>query len=255
MTAPRRWPEASAPSPVVSRPSASSIGPGGSERPRLAVVTLWGIFGLALVVTVAVALLLPRESRLSHEASQELPIYGVVPDFSLVERSGRQLTAADLEGDVWVANFIFTHCAGMCPGLSTRMAALQRVLERDREGAGSAGTRGGVRLVSFSVDPTRDTPETLRRYAERFGADPARWLFLTGTREAIHRLVRDGFKLSVAELPPGAPGYAADEPITHSDRFVVVDRQRRIRAFVHGTDEEAVPELMQRIAQLVEPGG
>jgi protein SCO1/2 len=146
-----------------------------------------------------------------------------------------------------VANFIFTQCAGMCPGLSSRMGALQRALDAEH------GT-GAVRLVSFSVDPTRDTPEILRRYAERFAADPERWLFVTGTREAIHGLVRDGFRLSVAELPPGAAGYTADEPITHSDRFVLVDRQRRIRALVHGTDEGAVPELMRGIDALARAG-
>jgi cytochrome oxidase Cu insertion factor (SCO1/SenC/PrrC family) len=230
-----------------------SRSPEDRGRRRLAAVTLWGVFGLALAITVAVALLVPTGSRTSRRASRGLPVYGVVPDFALLERSGRAVTAADLEGGVWVANFIFTRCAGMCPRLTSRMAALARALDRHRDGKAGAVTRG-VRLVSISVDPTRDTPETLRRYAERFGADPERWLFLTGTREEIHRLVRDGFRLSVAELSPDSPGYRADEPITHSDRFVLVDRQRRIRAIVHGTDKDAVPELARRIAQLAEPG-
>jgi cytochrome oxidase Cu insertion factor (SCO1/SenC/PrrC family) len=221
---------------------------------RLAIVALWGVLGLAVVATIAVALLLSPASRRDDEAGHELPIYGLVPEFALVERSGRPLTAADLDGEIWVANFIFTQCAGMCPGLSIRMAALQRALGAARGADGSAGRFADVRLVSFSVDPTRDTPEMLRRYAERFGADPERWLFVTGTREAIHRLVRDGFRLSIAELPPGATGYTAEEPITHSDRFVLVDGRRRIRAIVHGTDEGAVPELMRGIAQLVRPG-
>ncbi len=251
MTPFRRWSEASTPSAVVSR-RASRIGPEDSGQSRLAVVVLWGVLGLALAVTLAVALFL-SPSRDGREADHELPVYGLVPDFALVERSGKLLTAADLDGQVWVANFIFTHCAGMCPGLSTRMAALQRALEAEGGGAG-AGAHEGVRLVSFSVDPTRDTPETLRRYAARFGADPERWLFVTGAREAIHRLVRDGFRLSVAELAPDAAGYTAEEPITHSDRFVLVDRGRRIRAIVHGTDEEAVPELMRGIAELAKAG-
>ena len=254
MTASRRWPEASAPNPVVSR-RVHSIGSDDAAPPRLATVLLWGVLGLALVVTVAGVFLLPTGSRTGRGASRELPIYGRVPDFTLVERSGKPLTAADLEGRVWVANFIFTHCAGMCPALSTRMAALQRALDGDRDAGTATGGRSGVRLVSFSVDPTRDNPETLRAYAERFGADPERWFFVTGTRDAVHRLVRDGFKLSVAEMAPGAPGYAADEPITHSDRFVLVDRERRIRALVHGTDEEAVADLMRGIGQLAERGG
>jgi protein SCO1/2 len=218
------------------------------------VVILWGVLGLALAATVAVAVLMSPWSRATRGASRELPVYGLVPDFALVERSGRPFSAADLDGKIWVANFIFTHCAGMCPGLSSRMAALQRALDAEPEAGDGTVRHGGVRLVSFSVDPTRDTPETLRRYAERFSADPERWLFVTGTREAIHGLVRDGFRLSVAELPPGAAGYTADEPITHSDRFVLVDRQRRIRALVHGTEEGAVPELMRDIAELARAG-
>jgi protein SCO1/2 len=92
----------------------------------------------------------------------------------------------------------------------------------------------------------------LRAYAERYGADPGRWLFLTGDREAIARLVRDGFRLSIAELPPGERE-RSPEPITHSDRFALVDSQLRIRGYYHGTDPDDVARLEEDLRRLTGP--
>jgi protein SCO1/2 len=154
-----------------------------------------------------------------------LPTLGAVPDFDLVERSGQPVHASDLDGEVWVANFIFTRCPDVCPALTARMARLQN-------------TGPEMRLVSFSVDPTHDTPAVLADYARRTGAE-ARWLFLTGPRERIATLLRDGFKVAYADDGP------ATAPITHSDRFVLVDRARRIRGYYHGSD----PEDLMRLAR------
>ncbi len=94
-----------------------------------------------------------------------------------------------------------------------------------------------VRLVSISVDPEHDTPEVLDAYARRMGARE-HWLFLTGPRDAVAALLRDGFKVAFASDGPPA------SPITHSDRFVLVDRQRRIRGYYHGKDAEDVARLV-----------
>jgi protein SCO1/2 len=107
-----------------------------------------------------------------------------------------------------------------------------------------------VRAVSFTVDPRHDDPETLRRYAERYGADPARWLFATGDYDAVEHLVRDGFRLSIAELPEGQRE-TSPEPITHSDRLVLVDPQLRIRGYYHAIDPEAVARLEHDVAALL----
>ena len=174
-----------------------------------------------------------------------LPVLGTVPPFSLTERSGKTITATDLAGRVWVADFIFTRCGGMCPGLTTTLAALLRRLD-------AAGVPN-VTAVSFTVDPTRDDPPTLQRYAERFGADARRWLFLTGERAAVEGLVRDGFRLAIAELPPGERENAP-EPITHSDRFVLVDADLNIRGYYHATEADAVDRLERDLVRLVRGG-
>ena len=197
---------------------------------------VWTALGATLAAVVAAGL---WQLRGSTSAPADLPVYGTVPPFTLVERSGRTVTASQLSGRVWIADFIFTRCGGMCPALTTTLAALIRRLPPS------------VTAVSFTVDPSRDDPETLRRYAERFAADERRWLFLTGEQQAVERLVREGFRLSIAELPPGQRELSP-EPITHSDRFVLVDPQLRIRGYYHGTDPASVAKLERDIARLTD---
>jgi protein SCO1/2 len=159
--------------------------------------------------------------------ARTLPVAGTVPDFALTERTGSTVSAADLSGRVWIANFVFTRCPDVCPALTARMATLSRALPAGAD---------GVRLVSFSVDPGHDTPAVLQAYAARAGAGPD-WLFLTGSRAALATLLRDGFRLAWAD---GGPPTA---PITHSDRFVLVDRALRIRGYYHGSDPAELARL------------
>lgn len=169
-----------------------------------------------------------------------LPVVGKVPDFSLVSSSGQPLSQTNLAGDIWIADFVFTHCPGLCPLLSAQMAKLQSALARQGLTA---------RLVSFSVDPANDTPEALRAYAERFHADASHWLFVTGERNAMHSLIGDGFHLALAERSP-SENTDGEGLITHSDRFVLVDRDLQIRGYYHGTEEESVQQLLKDVQTL-----
>lgn len=130
------------------------------------------------------------------------------------------MTADDLDGHVWIASFIFTSCPDVCPALTAAMGRLERLVP---------GGNDPVRRVSISVDPQRDTPAVLAAWADRAGAGP-NWLFLTGSRAEITALLHDGFRVASTTAGP------ADQPITHSDRFVLVDRARRIRGYYHGND-------------------
>jgi protein SCO1/2 len=205
---------------------------------RTAQRALWAGFLLALALVIAAGIVSLRAGTPAAPAG--LPVLGVVPEFALVERSGRTVTRTELLGGPWVANFIFTRCSGVCPALSTQMARLQRTF----------GERGrAVRLVSFSVDPSHDTPPVLQDYAQRFGADPRAWLFLTGARDTLHTLIGQGFRLSVAERSPEDAG-ADGELITHSDRLVLVDATGQIRGYYHGTEAEAVERLLSDVSAL-----
>src|SRR5262245_48124714 len=164
--------------------------------------------------------------------------YGVVPDFSLTERSGATVSLDDLRGKIWIADFIYTTCTDTCPLQTALMAKLQE------EYAGQPK----VQLVSFSVDPERDTPPVLTHYAAKHRADAKRWYFLTGQRDRIMRLIREGFYLSVATLPGDAePGGM----IPHSPRFVLIDGEARIRGYYDSRELEAFLRLKNNIDTLV----
>jgi protein SCO1/2 len=223
--------------------------PGSGSQPKVASRLVWaGLVGVLGVVAVAGLLSLGRRAASPPGASLGgLQVLGEVPDFRLVERSGREIGLEDLRGRVWIADFVFTRCGGICPVLSARMARLQ-------ESLGVAGD-SGLRLVSFTVDPAHDTPEVLRAYADALSADAEGWLFLTGARADLHTLIKDGFRLSVAERDPGDPEADPNEMITHSDRFVLVDSQARIRGYYHGTEEESVDRLLADLDTLRKRGG
>ncbi len=189
------------------------------------------IWTLLVVVLVAVvtATIMDRLRR-----PEPPPVFDPVPAFSLTNRDGRTVRLPDLQGKPWIADFIFTRCPASCPLMTARMAKLNRELPRDLD----------VRLVSFSVDPEHDTPQVLERYAESYKA-PARWLFLTGGKDEIYKLSRQGFKLGIDIPPPPPTGAPTPEPILHSTRFVLVDGQGRIRGYYDGFDEDSMKKLVR----------
>ena len=163
--------------------------------------------------------------------------YGSVPEFSLVERSGKATTLADLRGSIWIADFIYTTCQDTCPMQTAEMAQLQEQWK----------DRAGLKLVSFSVDPEKDTTAVLSRYADRYKADAQRWLFLTGAKEEIGRLVQEGFRLSAAALPGDGD---VSSVIMHSPRFVLIDKQAQIRGYYDSRDPQAMQRLKNDVATL-----
>jgi protein SCO1/2 len=161
-----------------------------------------------------------------------LPEVSRVVDFRLTERSGRAFTLKDLRGRLFVADFVFTNCPGPCPLMTRRMKELH---DRYRD-------EPRVRFVTFSVDPDRDTPEVLAAYADRHGADPDRWFFLTGPIEEITRVEVEGMKV-------GSKAVAAH----HSTRFILVDERGWVRNYYDATDDERMRAIHDDIARLLRP--
>jgi protein SCO1/2 len=159
--------------------------------------------------------------------------YGSVPAFQLVNQEGQPFGSAQLAGKVWIADFIFTTCPGPCPMISTRMSELQKPLENT-----------DVQLVSFTVDPEKDTPEVLRGYADKLHAQPKRWDFLTGPKAAIYDLSRNGFKLAASDSE-------ADGIPVHSTRMILVDRHGEIRGYYEATAADAVTKLLADTSHLL----
>lgn len=169
--------------------------------------------------------------------SKALPMWGTVPDFSMTDQSARPFVKKELDGKIWVADFIYTGCGTACPMLTRRMAELQK----------RYADAPDVCFVSFSVDPEVDTPQRLDEYASRFGADPEQWKFLTGPAENVRRTVTEGFKLSMAP--------AENTPdIFHSEKFVLVDRMGRIRGY-YDADPAGLKRLAKDIKGLLKEKG
>lgn len=185
--------------------------------------------GLAAAGVVAA---LAAQIYLRAERTEPLPVFATVPPFVLVESAGEPLTLDDLRGHVWIADFIFTTCPSFCPRLTRQMAGLQKAF----------ADVTAVTLVSFTVDPNTDDPRRLSEYATTHGADRTSWKFLTGERAEIYELIRDGFQLAVSERT-AEEALDGEGPIAHSDRFVLVDREGRIRGYYRGTDDESVERL------------
>lgn len=189
--------------------------------------------GVGLLVVALVALAGYR--AWSGGRPERLEVLGAPPPFALTDHLGRPVRSDDLRGRVVVADFVFTSCRDVCPTLSRRMAALQERLRRD----GLLGAR--VQLLSFTVDPARDTPAVLRAYAERYHADSSAWRFVTGPEGDVVPLVVQGFRLAVQPVPPPEGGGAAHGDVVHGDvvhssRFVLLDREGRIRAYYDGLE-------------------
>lgn len=216
----------------------------------------WSAVVVALVLIGAAVVIWPR---LGGFRAPPLPVYGTVPEFSLVERSGRMVTRSDLLGKVSVVDFFYTRCPDTCPLQSAHLARLQAEL---------AGTPD-LLLVSITVDPDFDDRAVLSSYAARFRADRVRWLFLTGPRDAIYRLAVDGFHLAAiasrsSERAPlsnplaPASAWAHDETaspriirLVHASRFALVDRQAQIRGYFDGTDWDDVERMRTALGRLV----
>jgi protein SCO1/2 len=177
---------------------------------------------------VAAAALLICLTACVRRASS-LPVYYDVPTFDLVAQDGQPFHSAVLAGKIWVADFIYTTCPGPCPRMTSQMHEVQDAIVKMPD----------VKLVSFTVDPARDTPAVLADYAKVHGASSQHWYFLTGPEATLQRLDHDVFKLG-----------NLDASMQHSTRFVLIDRQSRIRGYYDTSEPQAIPRLIDDIDAL-----
>jgi cytochrome oxidase Cu insertion factor (SCO1/SenC/PrrC family) len=201
-----------------------------SSRPSI----LWKT-ALILIPFVTLGLLLwLRHIEVNALRQRAVSSYGTVPSFQLINQNGQPFGSAQLAGKIWIADFVYTTCPGPCPMISSRMSELQKPLEKT-----------DVHLVSFSVDPEKDTPQVLRGYADKLQADPKRWDFLTGMKSAIYKLSHDGFKLAVSD------GSSEQGIPVHSTRMVLVDRRGDIRGYYDATEADAITKLVADASHLL----
>jgi len=161
--------------------------------------------------------------------TRELPFYYDVPAFDLIAQNGQPFHSAVLSGKIWIADFIYTTCPGPCPRMTSQMHEVQNAMVKMPD----------VKLVSFTVDPARDTPLVLADYAKVHGASSEHWYFLTGPEATLQKLDRDVFKLG-----------NLDTSMQHSTRFVLIDRLSRIRGYYDTSESGSIARLIDDIYAL-----
>ena len=183
----------------------------------------WVYLSSLLIVIILIIVLQPKEEN-------ELPIIGQIPSFDLIDQNGESFTLENVKGNVWLADFIFTTCAGPCPIMTERMSTVQHdLIDIDK-----------LKFVSFTVNPDYDTPEVLKKYAKRYDADISTWSFVTGKYEQIQELIANGFKMGDEE-----------EIVFHSTRFALVDHEGNLRGYYSGTEPMDHENLTRDIHSLV----
>jgi protein SCO1 len=200
----------------------------------------WGglvLVGLTLLLAIGLAQL-----RSHSDAGRRLPVYGQIAEFSLTNQIGRAVSLADLRGQVWVADIIFTRCPGPCLRMTKQMKVLQDALPPGSQ----------AKLVSLTTDADFDTPPVLKTYAERFQADPQRWMFLTGTKQEVAKLAIDSLKLSAIEKKP-EERESPQDLFVHSTIFVIADKRGQLRGVFETTGEGIDPERVKE--QILEAVG
>ena len=182
---------------------------------------MYGIVAVLLVITY-----LTKESN----SNSGLPVLGAIPEFYFTDSQDKIISRADLDGKVWVADFIFTTCTMACPVLTGNMNLVHKEFQNN----------DNVRIVSISVYPEYDTPEVLKKYASQYDANTNRWHFLTGPEENVQDVIKNGFKMGDYE-----------DIIFHSEKFALVDQKGRLRGYYSGMQTEDVARLKKDMKKLL----
>lgn len=198
--------------------------------------------GLVFVLPVlAFVIISSYENKL-----QELPVLGpvseqngkktlhTISDFSLTDQNGLSVSTADWKDKIIVADFFFTQCSVVCPKLTRSFKKIQESFNGDEQ----------LLFNSFSVDPVRDSVTVLKEYTRRFNLDTRNWHLLTGEKKEIYKLARNSFMLVATD------GDGGEQDFIHSERLVLIDKQKRIRGYYNGTDDKEVNQLIQDIKKL-----
>lgn len=194
----------------------------------------WVVWSGLLVVILAIFLAFFKEHRnnfsttdnLESSGTNSLPVISQLTDFNLTNQIHQTVRLSNFLGKVWFADIVFTRCAGPCPTMTKRMGELQADFADNPE----------VAFATLTTDPEFDTPEVMKRFAQRHHAQDKNWDFLTGTKSEIVRLAVDEMKLIAREKPKGEQ-VTPEDLFIHSSYFVVIDQRGRLRGVLESLDD------------------
>ena len=167
--------------------------------------------------------------------AKPLPEYGAVsPDFALETQAKKDYTGADWDGKIVVVDFFFTSCATICPDMTSNLVKVQKAFGIDED----------VVISSFTVDPESDSASVLAEYAAKYRVQGEQWQFITGDKKKIYLLARNQFKVVATEGDGGAGDFI------HTEKFILLDKKKRIRGYYDGTSNKEVKKLISDIKKL-----
>lgn len=211
-----------------------------------------GILAAVLVLPVFLLIFLYKFGNNQYE----IPVYHVydsalvdgkyvitdvhtVPDFKFIDEDGKPFSGSDLKGKIYVADFFFSRCQGICKVTSPQLARVQEEYKENDQ----------IKIVSFTVDPANDSPEVLKEFAKSYRAIPGKWKFLTGNKDSLHTLSQTGFFMTARDSED------SKEEFDHSGHFVLVDKEGRIRGYYSGLEKKEVDRLITEISILLHEYG
>ena len=163
-------------------------------------------------------------------------VFHQIPDFRLISQTGKTVTQTDLASKVYVANFFFASCKDVCKKMTANLLEVQEAFKDNAK----------VKIVSYTVDPERDSVAVLNAYANTYGAKPDQWYFLTGPRAQIYHLAQEGYKLPAMQAPSIIPDFI------HSEKLLLIDEEKHVRGIYNGTNPEDVDRLITEIKVLLQ---
>ncbi|HRO74865.1 MAG TPA: SCO family protein [Crocinitomicaceae bacterium] len=178
------------------------------------------------------------DSSMVESSLQDKGVGHVVQPFSFKDQHNQTVTNELVKGKIWVAEYFFTTCQSICPVMNQEMMNVQKAFKNDDK----------VKILSFTVDPEIDTPEKLNDYAKNHHADENQWYFLTGKKEELYAFARQ----SIFVLKPAEASNLGDagSDFIHTNNFVLIDGQGRIRGYYDGTNSDEVKQLITDIRTL-----
>ena len=160
-------------------------------------------------------------------------IYHQLPEFKLTDQDGREVTGKTLDSTIFVTNFFYTNCTGVCETTNTNLKALLDTYKKNKL----------VSFVSITVDPQRDPAAVLKKYAKQFNPAGVKWMFLTGDTAQIYPLARQGFLVNAVD--------AGNGNFIYSDKLILIDKKKRIRGYYSGASITEITRLNDEIKVLI----
>ena len=171
-------------------------------------------------------------------------VWHTTANIRLQNQLGDTVSLYDKQGKIIVADFFFTHCAGICPKLTANMSKLQQSFIRGGDTRKKIDT-SIVQFISFTVDPERDSVSVIKNYADRFGVNPDNWWLLTGSKDSIYKFAFEELKVDKFSEEPITPDFV------HTSRFVLIDKKYQVRGYYNGLDSVSLAKLARDIGVLM----